>query len=195
MTLPRLQITLAAPGIRTARLMQWVLALFSVGALAGSAIIWFESEQLEVETLERHGAVNRTRERNQLFLDIAQSQGIDLSKQRLDMLSQEVALANTLSKHHVFSWTRFLGDLETAVPPRISMKSVSLNFRDTTIALTGSAATLKDLNALVDGLEGHPAFYNVVLSSHKTTKPKGKKKGGTKPRYIAFTMKVGYNPA
>ena len=101
-----------------------------------------------------------------------------------------MTFAKTIRTHQRFSWTQFLNDLEATVPEKISMDSVTLNFKDATIALQGSAATLNDLNRFVDELENHRAFHHVVLSRHSH---KSKKKD-KQHKYVVFTMKVSYEP-
>ena len=102
-----------------------------------------------------------------------------------------MALAKELATHQKFSWTQLSNDLETAVPTRISIESVTLDFRNSSIALSGAALTLEDSSALVNGLEQHPAFQHIVLSNHKVQKKKDQKR---KFSFIAFSLAVTYQP-
>src|SRR5205823_723341 len=65
------------------------------------------------------------------------------------------------------SWTRLLTDLEESVPPRISIESISVDTRESEIALDGSAMSLRDLTAFIISLEDHPAFMGAVLVRHR----------------------------
>ncbi|MFB3071072.1 MAG: PilN domain-containing protein, partial [Nitrospirales bacterium] len=109
----------------------------------------------------------------------------------LQTLPQHVAFAKELATHQKFSWTQLLNDLEAAVPIRISIESVTLDFRNSSIAVSGAALTLEDLSALVHGLEQHPAFQHIVVSNHKVQKKKDKKR---KFSFIAFSLAVTYQP-
>ena len=70
------------------------------------------------------------------------------------------------------------------------MSTVSLEEKTNTILLNGSTPTLQDLNQLIHQLEKHQAFHDVILTQH------GKKKNHekTSQTFIAFSMKVSYDP-
>ncbi|MER3422042.1 MAG: hypothetical protein C4293_01215, partial [Nitrospiraceae bacterium] len=125
------------------------------------------SRRLESQAGQHEEAAQRVEALTRKFVDQAKRAGIDLTEDRKTRLSQEVAFANRLLEQQAFSWTRFLGDLEEAVPPHVSIRSVALNFKDSVITLNGEALTLKDVTELVNGLENHSAFRNVVLSQHR----------------------------
>jgi Tfp pilus assembly protein PilN len=143
------------------------MALVIVGAVVSAGWLWWDSRGLEEEASRYEQAKQRVLEINRRFVEQASLAGINVSEGRINSLPREVAFANQLLEKRAFSWTRFLSDLEEAVPPRISISSVTLNFKDKTITLNGMALTLKDLTALVAGLESHPAFKEVVLSQHR----------------------------
>ena len=186
--LPSLMISLTPPGIRTIQWIQWGLTFLTGALLLWSTWIWLESHTLRDRIAHYEAAVKRGQQINQQYIQQLQREGFDLSKSRQQTLPKEVAFAKRLRMQQAFSWTRFLSDLETAVPPRISMASVSLNFKNGSIALGGSAEALKDLMSFVEKLEAHPAFHNVVLSKH-FEKTKG---GKNKIPYIVFNMTVSY---
>ena len=101
-------------------------------------------------------------------------------------------------------------DLEEAVPPRVSISSVTLNFKESTILLNGAVRTLPDLAAIVNSLESHSKFRKVVLSQHRVqasptsgpteasqpggadaTKKTIEKEGS---RQVHFSLTVAYHP-
>ena len=191
---PRLHCSLTAPGIRLVSGVQWILVLASVSFFILAVWVLWHSQRIEAKILKREEAVVQAQGMNQQYLQQARVEGFDLSPQRIETLPQEISFANRISSHQAFSWTRFLSDLEAAVPLNISMKSVAPNFKDASIVLTGSADTLSDLTDLVEGLEEHPAFNRVILSSHKIKKFKEKDQKTRQRDYVAFSMKVTYNP-
>jgi len=82
-------------------------------------------------------------------------------------LAAQVGFANDLIAKRVFSWTRFLSDLEETVPPRVSINSIRIDFKDAIIAIGGSALSLKDLTAFIISLEDHRAFKDAALLQHR----------------------------
>ena len=95
------------------------------------------------------------------------AEGLDLSDAALQRLPRDVAFANQLIAKRAFSWTHFLGDLEKAIPPGVSINSIRLDPKESIIALTGSAASLKDLTTLIISLEDHAAFHDAVLLQYR----------------------------
>lgn len=195
MHLPTLHRPLTAHGFGAVRAAQWGLVMVVAGSVALTGWLWGDSRELNERAARYESVTQRVQEATQRFVQEATQAGFDLSEARLKTLSQEVAFTNHMLKQRAFSWTRFLSDLEEAVPPRISIRSVTLSGTENSIALTGSALTLKDVTELVNGLEGHPAFRNVVLSQHRVEEPWGtdEKKKKTRPT-VEFTMTVTYRP-
>jgi Tfp pilus assembly protein PilN len=145
----------------------------------------------QAEQYER--ATERVQQINRQFAVDAQRIGVVLSQGRAQAMAREVAFANRLLETRAFSWTRFLNDLEQAVPEHISIKSVQVNFKDSSITLNGNALTLKDVTILVDELENHPAFFNVTLTQHKV-QDKSHDHSSTGIQPIDFSLTVGYRP-
>jgi Tfp pilus assembly protein PilN len=152
--------------------------------------LWWYGQGLDEQTSKLQRRIGELEQTNLLMTTKANSKGFDFSDNRREELPNEVTFVNTIRTHQSFSWTQFLNDLEATVPEKISMDSVTLNFKDATIALQGSAATLNDLNLFVDELENHRAFHHVVLSRHSQKS----KKLNKKHKFIVFTMKVSYDP-
>lgn len=196
MRLPTLQLGLTAHGLPIVRIVQWGL----VCVIAGSAIVagwlWWDSRVLDEQAVVYESAAQRVQGATSQFVRESLQAGVDLSEGRLKAMSQEVAFSDQVLKQRAFSWTRFLSDLEDAVPPRVSIASVTLSGTDATIALSGSALTLKDVTALINSLERHPSFRNVVLSQHRVQEPSGAEDEKKKMRpTVEFTMAAAYRPA
>ncbi len=193
MNLLRLHIQLASPGLTVLRWIQMALVGASILFFSGIGWLWWETQEVEAEIHEYEESVRQVMETSRKFRQQAEANGYNLSDQWIQALPQHVAFSNELASQQKFSWTQFLNDLETAVPERISMDSVVLDFQRSTITLSGAALTLDDLSALVNGLERHPAFQQIVLSNHKIQK---KKKDDKKRKFtfFAFNLEVTYQP-
>ncbi len=186
-----LHIPLSALGLQTVRLIQTALSGICLLLVISMGWLWWESHEIETEILEQETAIAQIMDISRQFRQQAEDKGYNLSDQWVQTLPQHVAFAEELATHQQFSWTQLLNDLEMAVPPNVSMESVTLDFRNSSIALSGAALNLQDLSALVDGLEHHPAFQKIVLSNHKVQKKKDKKK---KFSFIVFNLTVTYQP-
>ncbi|WP_447971410.1 PilN domain-containing protein [Nitrospira sp. M1] len=184
----RTHLSLAAPGMDSLLLVQWGLIVLMGSGLLIAGGIWWLSQEIDHERSLFVDKTNELRLLNQQMIKNASSHGIDLSVERIESLPKEISFANQIRKQLGFSWTQFLNDLESTVPDTISMESVKVNFKETNIALSGSAKTLKDINGLVDQLETHPSFHDVVLSQHAN---KQSKKQG-KAAFVLFTLTVLY---
>ena len=197
-TLPTLHLSLTASGFLLLRVVQWGLTF----AIAGSATValwfWWDSRVIDELAAQRERATGRAQETNRQFDQQAAQAGMDLSEARAKELGHQVAFVNRLTEQRAFSWTRFLSDLEDAVSPHISISSVGLDFKDTVITLNGTALTLKDLTTMVNKLDNHPAFRNVVLSQHRFLEPSARGESSTpgkdETRTVEFTMTVTYRP-
>ncbi len=168
--------------------VQWGLICLTIAGLSISGAIWWISQSLDQQTAQYDQQIQELQTYNQQLIINASSQGIDLSDQRIQTLPKEVTFAHQLRKQLGFSWTQFLNDLESTVPTHLAMQSVKVNFKETSIALNGSAKSLPDINRFVDRLEAHPSFHHVVLSQHVL---KRKRKSKVKP-FVLFTLTVLY---
>jgi len=198
--LPSLHLPLTANGFGVLRAAQVVMSLVIVGAITAAVWFWMESQMLNRAAAPYEASTQRIIEITGTYVKEAKQAGYDVSDERLKGLEQEVAFTNQMLAKRAFSWTRFLTDLEEAVPPRVSIASVALNFKEgvSTITLTGSARGLRDLTALVGGLESHAAFRQVVLSHHQTQGPPGMADGQSQEknglRAVEFSLTVMYRP-
>jgi len=197
MTLPRLHLRLTSSWVQWVRLGQWGLSVLTVALLGMAAWAWWASLDLTEQAQQYDQAAERVQRLTQQLVADSKRVGLELSDKQTGILAREAAFANQLLEKRAFSWTRFLGDLESALPARISIGSVALNFKDSTIILNGAARTFRDLTAFIDGLEHHPAFSNVVLSNHRIKEPKGEeRKHAAAPesgmQTVEFTLTVNY---
>ncbi len=191
MSTPRLHISLASSSLVVVQLIQAALVVASLIFFSGIGWLWWETQEVEAEIREYEEGVSQVMETSRQFRQQAEAKGYNLSDQWIQALPQHVAFSNALASQQKFSWTQFLNDLETAVPARISMDSVVLDFQRSTITLSGAALTLDDLSALVNGLERHQAFQQIVLANHKILKKDDKRR---KFSFFAFNLEVTYQP-
>lgn len=189
---PSLNLSLAPQALWVFRAAQWSMGLLIAGSLILAVWSWWESRSLEEEAAQFDLAGARVEEMNRRFIEEAARAGVNLSDERLKTLPREVAFANQLLEQRAFSWTRFLNDLEEAVPPSVSVGSITVNFKESLIALIGAARSLKDLTGLVKGLESHASFRNVVLAQHSFRESEGSRDGRD---MLEFTLTVTYRPA
>ncbi|MGH7251609.1 MAG: PilN domain-containing protein [Nitrospiraceae bacterium] len=166
-----MHLSLTASGFLLLRVVQWGLTFAIAGLTTVALWFWWDSRVIDELAAQRERATERAQETNRQFGQQAAQAGMDLSEARAKELGHQVAFVNRLTEQRAFSWTRFLSDLEDAVSPHISISSVGLDFKDTVITLNGTALTLKDLTTMVNKLDNHPAFRNVVLSQHRFLEP------------------------
>jgi Tfp pilus assembly protein PilN len=145
-------------------------ALALVSLLLVGMITWNVREARAIRTLavEVEQALVRVQEQDRQVQLRGQMEGVDLSDTAMGRLTAQVVFANDLIAKRAFSWTRFLSDLEAAVPPRVSITSIRLDFKDAVITLAGSALSLKDLTTFVISLEDHRAFKDAQLLHTRT---------------------------
>ncbi|HBP87289.1 MAG TPA: PilN domain-containing protein [Nitrospirales bacterium] len=188
MMIPRVHMNLSAPGIHFLQLSQLGLTFLILGALALTASFWWlgNSLQHQIEALKDQAAIVETA--NQQLIAQAKGAGLDLSFQAIRGIPPQITFVKQVRERVGFSWTQLLSDLETAIPPDITVSSVSLDEKTDTILLQGSAASLPDLNRLIHQLDNHAAFQNVLLSQHATKTTK-EKQGDS---HSVFSLKVTY---
>jgi type IV pilus assembly protein PilN len=146
------------------RLVLMLLSLTFIGLLA-----WDLQRLQDVQAMTGRAeqALARATEQDSRVQVEGRAEGLDLSDAALQRLPRDVAFANQLIAKRAFSWTNFLGDLEKAIPPGVSINSIRLDPKESIIALTGSAASLKDLTTLIISLEDHAAFHDAVLLQYR----------------------------
>jgi hypothetical protein len=144
-------------------------ALILLSLLFMGLIAWDlqQARTINSQVVEVEQALARARDQDSRLQLQAKAEGLDVSDAALQRLPVGVAFANQIITKRVFSWTRFLSDLEEAVPPRVAIRNIRLDFKDSMITLSGSALTLQDLTALIIGLEDHRAFKDAILGRHQ----------------------------
>jgi Tfp pilus assembly protein PilN len=110
--------------------------------------------------------LDRVRQQDLDLISEARHEGIDLSEETLKRLPFEVELANQLLEKRTFSWTKFLTELEQAIPSHLALSSVRLDQAGTMVRLTGTATSLEDITAFTVGLQDHPTFKDPILAQH-----------------------------
>lgn len=119
------------------------------------------------ESLTIQAELDRVRQQDLNLIAEARREGIDLSAEALKRLPSEVELANQLLGKRTFSWTKFLTELEQAIPPRLALSSVRLDQAGTMVRLTGTAVSLEDITTFTVGLQDHPTFKDPILAQHR----------------------------
>ena len=145
------------------------LVIMLLAGAIGVAMLWDISQAWlvwqDVESME--SALNQVQERDRELLKEARQEGLDLSEAALQALPKEIEFANQLIEKRCFSWTRFLTELERAIPQRIAVNSIRLDPSNATIMLTGSARALEDVTTLTVTFQDHPQFKEPVLGQHR----------------------------
>lgn len=149
-----------APARLVIMLLAWVIGAVMLWDISQSWLAWQEVQSME-------GALTQVQERDRELLKEAQQEGIDLSEAALQILPKEIEFANQLIEKRSFSWTRFLTELERAIPQRIAVNSIRLDPANATIMLTGSARALEDVTTLTVTFQDHPQFKEPVLGQHR----------------------------
>jgi Tfp pilus assembly protein PilN len=145
------------------------LVIMLLAGAIGMAMLWDISQAWLVwqDVGSMESALNQVQERDRELLKEAQQEGLDLSEAALQVLPKEIEFANHLIEKRSFSWTRFLTELERAIPQRIAVNSIRLDPANATIMLTGSARALEDVTTLTVTFQDHPQFKEPVLGQHR----------------------------
>ena len=119
------------------------------------------------ESLTIQSELDRIRQQDLGLIDEARHEGIDLSEEALKRLPFEVELANQMVGKRIFSWTKFLTELEQAIPARIAITSVRLDQAGTVVRLSGTAVSLEDITSFTVGLRDHTTLKDPILAQHR----------------------------
>jgi len=158
-----------------------LVSLLLVGLLAWNVR---EARAIRAQAMVVEQALARVQEQDRQVQLRAQTEGVDLSDPAMGRLTAQVVFANDLIAKRAFSWTRILSDLEETVPPRVSINSIRLDFKDAGIAIGGSALSLKDLTTFIISLEDHRAFKDAHLLQHRVRENDN----------VEFSLNVRYKP-
>jgi hypothetical protein len=138
-----------------------VLLVIGICWNVGQAIL------IDQESLTIQAELDRVRQQDLDLIAEARHEGIDLSEEALKRLPFEVELANQLLEKRTFSWTKFLTELEQAIPSRLALSGVRLDQAGTLVRLTGTAMGLEDITTFTVGLKGHATFKDPILAQHR----------------------------
>ena len=143
--------------------------LILLSALLCLLMVWDlrQAWNIREESAVMAGALARVQEEDRELLAKVRRDGMDLSDAAIQLLPKEVAFANQLIAKRGFSWTRFLGELEQSIPPRIAVNSIRLDPSNSVVHLTGSALNLEDVTALTVMFQDHARFKDPVLGQHR----------------------------
>ncbi len=157
-------------GVRHLWLDRLGAALALASVLLAGLIAWYaqDARALRTEAVEVERTAAAVREQDRRIQLEAQREHVDVSDAAIARIAGEAAFANDLIAKRSFSWTRFLGDLEEAVPAHVSVDTIRLDFKNALITIGGSSLTLKDLTGFITGLEDHRAFHDANLAQHGT---------------------------
>lgn len=138
-----------------------VLLVMGIGWNLRQAILTYQA------SLTIQAELDRIRQQDLDLIAEARHEGIDLTEEALKRLPFEVELANQLLKKTTFSWTKFLTELEQAIPSRLVLSSVRLDQAGTMVRLMGTAMSLEDITAFTIGLRDHAIFKDPILAQHR----------------------------
>jgi Tfp pilus assembly protein PilN len=190
---PHLGLVFTASGIQILWAVQWLLVIITGSSLAWSVWLWRDGQWLAEEAAQYEAASERVQEQNRRFAVEAARAGIEVSPEQMKTINRQTSFMAHVQKSRTLSWSRLLTHLEETVPPHISLSSVGLNFANSTIALKGTALTLKDLTEFVDQLEAHAAFSQAVLSEHHVAEAEQAVRSSDALRPLEFVMTVHYH--
>lgn len=126
-----------------------------------------EAWRMHEEIALLQSAVDKVLAQDRQVIAAALKEGVGLSESSLQRLTSEIAFANQLIDKRSFSWTRFLTELEEAIPEKLSVISIRLEPGTSQVHLTGSAHSFEDVTAFMLGIERHPTFKHPVLGQHR----------------------------
>lgn len=187
---PRIRLNLSAPGMNRLFLVQKGLLLLAIGALALTGAFWWMGNDLHQQIDQLDEQVTSLTLANEHMVAQGKGESLDLSNAAIAGIPKQIAFVKNLRERVGFSWTQLLTDLESALPPRISLNTVSMEEKTHTIQLQGTAKSLDDLNRLIHKLEDHAAFHHVLLGQHATKHSKD----NHQENIVSFSMKVIYRP-
>lgn len=201
--LPRMNLSVTGPQIAVMWWLQITMVMLTVGSIGLAAWEWSDSVTQVVTAEKIEAATTGLQAANVQLSRTLAEEGFTLTGVQLIGIKQQIAFANQLSAKRGLSWAALLSDLEEATPAHISYSSIQMNFKDATVTLQGATASLQDLHALVEGLNGHPAFSKATLSSHVLQAPKGDgesdsvndlSRGVPAVKQVLFDMTAIYKP-
>ncbi len=202
---PHLALSITPPATKLLNVMQWVAVVVCCASLALTLKWWNDSVVMEATATHLDRVVQRLNHANTSRSESMTRERLTLSMDQIAAIQHNVLFVNQLAEKRAFSWSRLLADLEATIPPQMALRTIQLNFQDSTIALHGSAASLQDLHAFMSNLEHHTAFRHATLASHRIVHPESHplRPSQTNPAEldtlrsapsVDFQLAVGYRP-
>lgn len=192
--IPIRPFSLVSRQMLVARGIQWGLAFLCLGAGLLAGWMGWESRLIEEEVSRYVTATERTEALNQHVRAQLEQGRLTLSAEQLTEIQQEVRFVNQLAEKRRFSWTQLLHDLEETCPPGIAIGKIQRDAHAATMMISGHAASMGELQALMSQLQTRSAFRRPVLHHHQladSSSPEGaaERDGGR----VEFSVTVEYH--
>ncbi len=192
--IPSQLFSLVSRHMRVAQRIQWGLVFFCMGAGLLAGWMGWESRLIEEEVSRYATATGRTELLNQQVTAQLEQGRLTLSAEQLTDIQQEVRFVNQLAQKRRFSWTQLLHDLEETCPPGIAIGKIQRDAHAATMMISGHAASMGELQALMSQLQTRSAFRRPVLHHHQladSSSPEGaaERDGGR----VEFSVTVEYH--
>jgi len=155
---PHFALSVTPAAITILRVMQWMAVVVFCASLAVAFKWWNDSGVMEETATHLDGVVQRLNHANASRSEGMTRERLTLSVDQIATIKRDVRFVNQLAEKRTFSWSRLLADLETTIPPHMALRTVQLNFQDSTVALHGSAASLQDIHTFMTNLEHQRRF-------------------------------------
>lgn len=203
--MPSLPFSITPTAVILLHVLQWMAVIIVVVSVWLAVSWWNDSIEMEETATHLDGVVQRLNHTNVSRSKNMTREGLTLSGDQIATIKHDVQFVNQLAEKRAFSWSRLLADLETTIPPRMALRTIQLNFQDSTVALHGSASSLQDIHAFMSNLEHHAAFRHATLASHRIehqesqpARPSEASPVGLdtarSARGVDFQLAVGYRP-
>ena len=200
---PHIAFSVTPTAITILRVMQWMAVVLCCVSLAVALTWWNDSVVMEETATHLDGVVRRLNQANTNRAESMSRERLTLSADQIAAITRDVRFVNQLAEKRAFSWSRLLADLESTLPPHMALRTVQLNFQDSTVALHGSAASLQDIRTFMTNLEHHTAFRHAALASHRLEHQERQPSQASmavpdtmqSARGVDFQLTVGYRPS
>ncbi|HMW88347.1 MAG: PilN domain-containing protein [Nitrospira sp.] len=200
---PHIAFSVTPTAITILRVMQWMAVVLCCVSLAVALTWWNDSVVMEETATHLDGVVRRLNQANTNRAERMTRERLTLSADQIAAITRDVRFVNQLAEKRAFSWSRLLADLESTLPPHMALRTVQLNFQDSTVALHGSAASLQDIRTFMTNLEHHTAFRHAALASHRLEHQERQPSQASmavpdtmqSARGVDFQLTVGYRPS
>ncbi len=143
-------------------------ALISKGLLIGSVILMLTAAAMlwTSVSLRRDGSML---EQKLKASEAAHEEVMPVLAERARLVKDLSAMSGLLESRK-FSWTKFLTNIEKAVPTGVAMKRIDFNPHDGTLSLEGVAQSPEALRNLIVGLERSASFRESFLKHQSLEK-------------------------